>query len=208
VLKNKVSSSQADVQTVDDLLRARAVAITQPVAEVLARLNMHPNTLTIAGFVLNLAAGLIAASGRLLGAGILMLLASCIDGFDGALARTAGKQSRFGAFLDSSLDRLSEGAVLLGLLWWAMGQGQMLMAELLGLILLGSVMVSYTRARAEGVGYVCKVGLLTRPARVALLGLGMLTPWLLPDLMVMAALTWFTVAQRVAHVYAASRQDP
>ncbi|MCJ7549104.1 MAG: CDP-alcohol phosphatidyltransferase family protein, partial [Anaerolineae bacterium] len=105
-------------------------------------------------------------------------------------------------------DRLSEGAVLLGLLWWVMGQGQMLLAELLGLILLGSVMVSYTRARAEGVGYTCKVGLLTRPARVALLGLGMLTPWLLPDLIVMAALTWFTVAQRVAYVYAASRQDP
>jgi len=208
VLENKVDSNQTDVQTVDDWLRARAVVITKPVAEGLARLNMHPNTLTIAGFVLNLVAGLIAASGRVVGAGILMLLASGIDAFDGALARTSGKQSRFGAFLDSSLDRLSEGTVLLGLLWWAMGQGQMLMAELLGLILLGSVMVSYTRARAEGVGYACKVGLLTRPPRVALLGLGMLTPWLLPGLVVMAVLTWFTVAQRLAHVYAASRQDP
>jgi len=207
VSTNKVNSNQEDVQTVDDWLRARAAFITQPVAEGLTRLNMHPNTLTIAGFVLNLAAGLIAASGRVVGAGIVMLLASCMDGFDGALARTSGKQSRFGAFLDSSLDRLSEGAVLLGLLWWAMGQGQMLMAELLGLILLGSVMVSYTRARAEGVGYACKAGLLTRPLRVALLGLGMLTPWLLSDLVVMAVLTWFTVAQRLAHVYAVSRQE-
>lgn len=206
--KNKVNSGQPDVQTVDDWLRTRAVVITQPVAEGLARLNLHPNTLTIAGFVLNVAAGLIAASGRVVVAGIVMLLASCIDGLDGALARTSGKQSRFGAFLDSSLDRLSEGAVLLGLLWWAMRQGQMAMAELLGLILLGSVMVSYTRARAEGVGYACKVGLLTRPARVAMLGLGMLTPWLLLDLVVMTALTWFTVAQRVAHVYTTSREDP
>ena len=206
--KNEVDPIQTDVQTIDDWLRARAAVITQPVAERLARLNMHPNTLTITGFVLNLAAGLIAASGRVVGAGILMLLASGLDGFDGALARTSGKQSRFGAFLDSSLDRLSEGAILLGLLWWTMGQGQTVMAELLGLTLLGSVMVSYTRARAEGVGYACKVGLLTRPLRVVLLGLGMLTPWLLPDLVVMTVLTWYTVAQRVAHVYAASREDP
>ncbi len=203
-----VDLNQTDAQTVDDWLRARAVVVTQPVAEHLARLNMHPNTLTIAGFVLNVVAGLIAASGRVVGAGILMLLASGLDAFDGALARISGKQSRFGAFLDSSLDRLSEGAVLLGLLWWAMGQGQMLVAELLGLVLLGSVMISYTRARAEGVGYACKVGLLSRPPRVALLGLGMLTPWLLPVLVVMTVLTWFTAAQRVAHVYAASRQDP
>lgn len=194
--------------TLDDRLRSAAGVITQPIALGLARLGLHPNTLTIAGFVLNSVAGLIASSGRLVGAGVLMLAASATDGLDGALARASGTQSRFGAFLDSSLDRLSEGAVLLGLLWWAMAEGQLVTAELLGLVLLGSVMVSYTRARAEGVGYTCKVGLLTRPARVVLLGVGMLSPWLTPVLAVMAMLTWFTVIQRMAHVYAASRREP
>jgi len=194
--------------TLDDRLRSAAGGITGPIALALARLNIHPNALTIVGFALNAVAGLIAASGRLVGAGVLMLFASAMDGFDGALARASGKQSRFGAFLDSSLDRLSEGAVLLGLLWWAITEGRPLTAELLGLFLLGSVMVSYTRARAEGVGYACKVGLLTRPVRVALLGLGMLTPWLRPILMVVVVLTWFTVVQRMVHVYGASQREP
>lgn len=194
--------------TLDDWLRARAAGITHPVAAFLARLRVHPNTLTIAGFLLNVVAGVFAALGWIRGAGLMTLFASSTDALDGAVARASGQQSRFGAFLDSTLDRMSEGVVLLGLLWWMLAQGRAVAAELIAAILLGSVMVSYTRARAEGVGYTCKVGLFTRPVRVIVLGVGMLVNGLVPVLWAMVGLTWFTVAQRVAHVYRSARREP
>jgi CDP-diacylglycerol--glycerol-3-phosphate 3-phosphatidyltransferase len=127
---------------------------------------------------------------------------------DGSLARETGQESRFGAFLDSTLDRVSEGAVLFGLTVWAVRVGATATILLLFLILLGSVMVSYTRARAEGLGYTCEVGLFTRVVRVFVLAVGLIVPGTLRlVLIVMAALTWFTVAQRMAHVYKRSRQD-
>jgi CDP-diacylglycerol---glycerol-3-phosphate 3-phosphatidyltransferase len=191
--------------TVDDWLRAQAVGIIQPMAEGLARLKLHPNTVTILGYALNVVAGLVLASGRLRLGAVVMLGASATDALDGALARMTSQQSRFGAFLDSTLDRLSEGAVFLGLLVWWLQQREDLGAFVVMLALLGSVMVSYTRARAEGVGYTCKVGLLTRPVRVILLGIGLLSPWPVPILIGLTVLTWFTVVQRVAHVYRESR---
>lgn len=195
--------------TFDDTLRAAAAGIVMPLAVGLARLHVHPNTLTILGFCLNGVAGVLAALGRLPAAGLMTLFASSTDALDGAVARLTGKASLFGAFFDSTLDRLSEGAVLLGLIWWYAAQGRPGIAVLLGAILLGSVMVSYTRARAEGVGFACKVGLLTRAPRVVLLGLGMLIPVVLgPLLVVMALLTWFTVAQRIAHVYEVAQHAP
>jgi CDP-diacylglycerol--glycerol-3-phosphate 3-phosphatidyltransferase len=185
-----------------------AGGITHPVARVLADLHVHPNAVTLTGFLFNVVAGVIVALGRPRLGGWVMLLASSVDGFDGALARVSNKQSRFGAFLDSTLDRLSEGAIFLGLVVWFFDQGQALELYLAFITLLASVMVSYTRARAEGVGYPCKVGLFTRPVRVAVLGLGMVTLWLRPILILMALLTWFTVAQRIAHVYRAATTDP
>jgi CDP-diacylglycerol---glycerol-3-phosphate 3-phosphatidyltransferase len=194
--------------TVDDWLRAQAVGVVEPLARGMARLRLHPNTITILGFVLNAVAGTVLASGRVRLGAVVMLGASATDALDGALARATSQQSRFGAFLDSTLDRLSEGAVLLGLLAWWLQLQEDLGVLVAMLALLGSVMVSYTRARAEGVGYTCKVGLLTRPMRVILLGIGLLSPWPLPILVVVTALTWFTVAQRVAHVYRESRRNP
>jgi CDP-diacylglycerol--glycerol-3-phosphate 3-phosphatidyltransferase len=207
VLTKKDDAKRPDERpTFDDMLRAAAAGIVGPLAEGLARLGVHPNTLTIAGFCLNGVAGVFAALGWLSAAGLMTLVASSTDALDGAVARLTGQQSPFGAFFDSTLDRLSEGAVLLGLLWWYATQGRAEVAVLLGAILLGSVMVSYTRARAEGVGFACKVGLLTRAPRVALLGLGMLIGVVLePLLLVMALLTWFTVAQRILHVYQVAR---
>ncbi len=194
--------------TTDDWLRARVVGIVTPIARTLARLQLHPNTITIVGFILNVTAGVIVATGRLGVGGIVMLVASATDALDGALARETSQQSRFGAFLDSTLDRLSEGAVLVGLLAWFLRQGMDLGVLMATLALLGSVMVSYTRARAEGVGYACKVGLLTRPMRVVVLAAGLLSPWPVPVLIALTALTWFTVGQRMYHVYRESRQNP
>lgn len=137
-----------------------------------------------------------------------MLVASAMDALDGTLARITSQQSRFGAFLDSTLDRLSEGAVLIGLLTWLIAERMDGAAILVGLVMLGSLMVSYTRARAEGVGYSCKVGMLTRPMRVILLGIGMLSLWLVPVLGILAVLTWVTSIQRIVHVYRESKLNP
>ena len=209
-----VIKDQADLgkhrqhMTTDDWLRAQVVGIVKPIVRGLARLQLHPNTITIVGFILNVAAGFIVMTGRLGVGGIVMLVASATDALDGALARETSQQSRFGAFLDSTLDRLSEGAVLLGLLAWFLRQRIDLGVLMATFALLGSVMVSYTRARAEGVGYACKVGLLTRPVRVVVLAAGLLSPWPVEVLIGLTVLTWFTVMQRMVHVYRESRQNP
>ena len=194
--------------TFDDWLRARAAGIVQPVARWLGERKLHPNTVTIIGFVLTAGAAAIIATGRVRLGGALMLVASAMDALDGTLARITSQQSRFGAFLDSTLDRLSEGAVLIGLLTWLIAQNMDGAAILVGLVMLGSLMVSYTRARAEGVGYSCKVGMLTRPMRVILLGIGMLSLWLVPVLGILAVLTWVTSIQRIVHVYRESKLNP
>lgn len=188
-------------RTFDDWMHTQAEAITVPVAGVLASLHLTPNVMTMVGFLLNVVAAVIIAAGRVRFGGAFMLFASGLDGLDGALARLTNTQSRFGAFLDSTLDRLSEGAALLGLMVWSLDEGRTPELYLIFLVLLGSVMVSYTRARAEGLGLSCTVGLLTRPVRVAVLGLAMLTLWLRPLLGVLTVLVWFTVVQRMVHVY-------
>lgn len=194
--------------TFTDWLRQRTAGIIHPIVTVLGRWGVRPNHLTWLGFLLTSGAGAILATGRLQLGGVLMLFTSSVDGLDGSLARETGQESRFGAFLDSTLDRVSEGAVLFGLTVWAVRVGATATILLLFLILLGSVMVSYTRARAEGLGYTCEVGLFTRVVRVFVLAVGLIVPGTLRlVLIVMAALTWFTVAQRMAHVYKRSRQD-
>ncbi len=192
----------------DDWLRSSVVVVTEPLARGLARLNLHPNTITIIGFLMNVVAAVIVGLGYVRAGGVVMLLASSTDALDGMLARLTSRQSRFGAFLDSTLDRLSEGAVLIGLMAWFLSQGSDLGVLLSAITLLGSVMVSYTRARAEGVGYECKVGLLTRPMRVVILGIGMLALWLIPVLVLLTVFTSFTVIQRMLHVYRAAQHHP
>ncbi len=192
----------------DDWLRSSVVVVTEPLARGLARLNLHPNTITIIGFLMNVVAAVIVGLGYVRVGGVVMLLASSTDALDGMLARLTSRQSRFGAFLDSTLDRLSEGAVLIGLMAWFLSQGSDLGVLLSAITLLGSVMVSYTRARAEGVGYECKVGLLTRPMRVVILGIGMLALWLIPVLVLLTVFTSFTVIQRMLHVYRAAQHHP
>ncbi len=195
-------------ETWTDWARVQARVITEPVARWLAHLGVHPNTITLLGFGLAVAVGVVLAFGQLRIGGALLALVSSLDAFDGALARFSNKKSRFGAFLDSTLDRLSEGALLAGLFVWFVGQGAAVEIYLLFAALLGSVMVSYTRARAEGVGYTCKVGLFTRVERVLLLSVGLLLGWPTPTLWILVVLTWVTVLQRMLYVYKESRRTP
>ncbi len=183
-------------------LRPQARRIAEYPARLLARAGFSPNTLTLTGLVLNLVVAIVLAAGHPVAGGVLVLLANAFDMLDGALARVSGKASRFGAFLDSTLDRYAEALLYLGVMAWlyTRADAPLLLASYLGII--GSLMVSYARARAEGLGVGGEVGLLPRPERIILLALGLLFhPWLLaPVLWLLALLTNVTAVQRILHV--------
>jgi CDP-diacylglycerol--glycerol-3-phosphate 3-phosphatidyltransferase len=172
-----------------------------PMVSALQRLKVTPNQVTIAGTVLNMAAAALVVVDHLVYAGIVFLVAGCFDMLDGALARLAKKVTPFGAFLDSTLDRVSEGVILAAIAYLLAAQGRSIDAALVVLALLGSILVSYTRARAESLGLECKVGLMSRPERVILVALGLFFNVLPYVIYIMLALTAFTVIQRVVHTY-------
>jgi len=171
--------------------------------------RLTPNAISLTGFVGNLiAAGLILHHDFVL-AGIAFILGSLCDMFDGRYSRMSGKGTPFGAFLDSTLDRIEEGVVLAAVAWWFAEQGDEVAVGATVLTVVGSYMVSYTRARAEALGVECKVGIASRAVRVVILSIGLvfgaeeLIPGLdllEPAIYVMAALTIFTTFQRVFHV--------
>src|ERR1700730_12973641 len=195
-------------------LKRRPRVIAEAPARFLGRLGFSPNGLTIAGSVLTASVGLLVAQGWFLAAGICLWLFSATDTLDGALARATNRVSVFGAFLDSVCDRYAEAAVFFGLVWWYQTSGNALGVALAYLALVGSLMVSYARARAEGVGLqAADVGWFQRPERIILLGVGLLVAPLAPSALIivlglLAVLTTITVLQRVLHVARSSRYNP
>ncbi|MGB5052342.1 MAG: CDP-alcohol phosphatidyltransferase family protein [Caldilineaceae bacterium] len=164
--------------------------------------GVTPNAVTIAGFVLTLLSTLMLAAGTLFWGGLLLWAASMFDMLDGALARYANQVSKFGAFLDSTLDRYSESITFLGLaFYFSYVPGSQTELFLIFLTLIGSWMVSYTRARAEGLGIECKVGFLQRPERLTILIAGLILGLVLPALWVLAIFTNVTAFQRIYEVY-------
>jgi CDP-diacylglycerol--glycerol-3-phosphate 3-phosphatidyltransferase len=172
-----------------------------PMLSALRWLRVTPNEVTISGTVLNMAAAALVIADHLIYAGVVFLVAGCFDMLDGALARVAQKVTPFGAFLDSTLDRVSEGVILAAIAYALAVEGRSIDVALVVLALLGSVLVSYTRARAESLGVECKVGLMSRPERVILIALGLFFNVLPYVIYIMLALTVFTVIQRVVHTY-------
>ncbi len=177
-----------------------------PLARLLARLKVTPNQVSTAGFALNVVAAAFIATGDLMLAGIIYILAGCLDLMDGTLARVTGRATKFGAFFDSTVDRISEGVVFAAITYRFAIDGESVLAAVVVLALLGSLLVSYVRARAEGLGGKCKVGLLTRAERVILLTLGLLFGLLEHTIVLLAVLTAVTVAQRI--YYVARQFDP
>src|SRR5581483_7133687 len=178
-----------------------------PLAATLAALGIRANTLTILGLLLTILAAMTLAAGHFTAGGLVFLVFNALDFLDGAVARLTGTASDFGAFLDSVVDRYSEAVIFLGLEWWYVLDGNPLGVMVTSAALVGSLMVSYTRARAEGLGYACEVGLLPRPERIVLLGLGMIVSGLLDAprlfffiLLALAALTNLTALQRILHM--------
>ena len=181
--------------------------LEQPVTGLLARLGVSPNGLTLLGLVVAGASAYLLSVGLLWAGGIVLLASGVFDLFDGALARATGRASRFGALLDSVVDRVSEMVVLLGLLILYIQSSSAEGLVLVYLALAGSVLVSYLRARAEGLGIECRVGIMTRPERVVALGIGLVLGhwWPVAVLVVLAAvagLAFFTSVQRLLHSWA------
>ena len=188
------------------LRQALNAYVEQPVARALARLGVSPNAVTFAGLVGAGISAYLISEGIFWAGGVVMLLAGILDLFDGALARATGQDSDFGALLDSVIDRVSEIVVLLGLLLFYTRSGSVEGSVLVYLAVGGSIMVSYLRARSEGLGIDCKVGIMTRPERVAALGFGLIIGQWLPNVVLavlgaIAALTILTTAQRLFHTW-------
>ena len=171
--------------------------------------RLTPNAISLTGFALNLAAAGLVVGRMFFLAGVAFIVGSIMDTLDGRYSRMSGKGTQFGAFLDSTLDRLEEGIVLTAVAAYFASQHDQLAVAAVVAAVLFSLMVSYTRARAEALGVQCKVGLATRPVRVVILSIGLVFArgaslghfeLLAPAVYVLAVLSLFTVCQRIWHV--------
>jgi CDP-diacylglycerol--glycerol-3-phosphate 3-phosphatidyltransferase len=192
--------------------KALAGYLTGPPVRLLARTPLTPNQLSVLGFLLAGGAAALIAAGHLVVGGALVLAAGLLDIIDGALARKTDRATRFGAVLDSTLDRLSEGVLLAGIMWLFLTGGppaSFLDREWSVMIvlaaLLGSVLVSYIRARAETLGVDCQVGLFTRGERVVVLVLGLWLDQLVIALLVISLASFITAGQRLVYVWQQTR---
>jgi phosphatidylinositol phosphate synthase len=177
--------------------------------ERLIESRLTPNAISLTGFVLNVVAAVLILDRLFVLAGLAFIIGSVMDTLDGRYSRMSGKGTPFGAFLDSTLDRLEEGIVLIAIgAYFASRHNQVAVAAVVAAVL-GSLMVSYTRARAEALGVACKVGLATRPVRVVILSIGLVFArgasignfeLLAPAVYVLAALSIFTMIQRILYV--------
>ena len=199
-------------------LRKTFRGVLEAVARFFNRLGVSPNQLTLIGLILQGIVAAVIAAGYLQLAGILLIFFSIFDAFDGTLARMTGQVSRFGAFFDATIDRYAESIVLFGLLVYYSGQPDSTTQTLLIYVaIVGSLLVSYTRAKAESLGIPCKEGILTRAERVVLLVIGLLLgTWqpiaALPDaltvvLWLLAILSNVTAIQRVLAVHKTVREQ-
>jgi len=185
--------------------------------DALVESRLTPNTISLTGFVLNLLAAVLVTQRYFFLGGVAFIVGSIMDTLDGRYSRMSGKGTPFGAFLDSTLDRLGGGIVLTAVAAYFSSRGDDFAVGACVVAVLGSLMVSYTRARAEALGIECKVGLATRAVRVVILSAGLVfakgasiidVELLKPAVYVMAVLTTFTVLQRVLHVRKALSSTP
>jgi len=192
-------------ERIGNLIRGRLLVV----GRALAGLGLTPNALTVIGVVLNIAVAVIIAIGQAQVGGALLLVASAFDMLDGAVARATGASSRFGGFLDSTLDRYSEAVVYGGVLIYLLDRPDDAKtgAILVFVASAGALLISYARARAEAAGYKASVGLAARPERVILLALCLLINQPLWALWVLAVVTHVTALTRIVHVWRLSLAD-
>jgi len=188
-----------------NIRRNLAYRITDPMVRILSKSGITPNALTLINLVLNIVAAYVIATSHFRLGGVLILVSGLFDLLDGALARFTRQTTKFGAILDSVTDRISEAAIFCGLLIWYIPQGANLEIVLIFVVLIGSFLVSYIRARAEGLGWQCQVGLFTRAERVIVLAIGLLINQIFIHsifiaLCVLAVFVFITVVQRLIYL--------
>lgn len=176
------------------------------IAAVFVKTPITPNMLTVFGLLLNIGVALVIASGNLVVGGVLIIVAGLFDLLDGALARITDRMTQFGGFLDSALDRYSEGVIYMGLLWYYLQRNGTTEAMLIFAVIVGSMMVSYTRARATALNVDCEVGLMARSERIGILALALILSAVWPQvvtwaLWLLAIGSQITAVQRIVHVY-------
>lgn len=195
---------------VRDGLKKWGEKILVPIIALLNTLGVSPNIVTVTGLLMNIAAAVFVAKGMFLTGGMVILIAGIFDMLDGALARKMNKKTKFGGFLDSTTDRLSEGAVYLALLIYYLNAGNRVMAVVSYLAMFLSFLISYIRARAGGLNIDCEEGILTRPERIMILILGLMLNRFFSSLIyaiaIITAGSAITVIQRFIIVYTRARQ--
>ncbi len=189
----------------DEFRKTAADYLTRPAVRLLSKTSITPNAITWFGFLLSIGAAILIGTEYLFAAGFVVLVAGLFDLLDGALARHTNQATHFGAVLDSTLDRIAETIILLGVLILYIREQSTLGILLVGIALPSSQMVSYIRARAEAAGLECRVGLFTRGERVIVLALGLLLSRidyaLIIALSVIVLFSLFTAGQRLLHVW-------
>ncbi len=190
-------------------IQANARKVLDPVVNVLVVFHVSPLLVSLFGLAFSVWGGIVVARGWLLMGGVFLLLAGLCDVLDGDVARRLGKASRFGAFIDSMLDRMSEFVYFGGILMYVVRRPsgfEVYEPVVIVLALMGSVLTSYARARAEGVGIECKVGVMERPERIALMAIGLIAGYrfLMAVMILLAATSLYTVFQRIRHVHRAA----
>ena len=186
----------------DKYLKPWSLAVLRPLAHLFIRLGFRHDWLTLLGLVMNLGATVVFAKGDLRWGAVIMLLAGLCDILDGQVAREGRKETKFGALLDSTADRYSEIFLYFGIGAYLIGRDEWIASGILFFAITGSLMVSYVRARAEGLGEDCKVGFMQRPERLLALALGCLVghSGLVFVLVLLAVTTNYTVIERLAHI--------
>lgn len=177
--------------------KGMAVRLANPIIDIIEKTGLKPDSLTIIGFILALGGAAVLAYGNLLSAAIIILIASVFDMLDGALARRINKVTKRGGFLDSSLDRLSEGAILIGIIAYFYAQEMVWGVVITAIALALSQVVSYLRAKAEVYGIDKVTGIFTRPERIVVLVLGLLINQLFIAILIIAIFSAVTTAQRM-----------
>lgn len=181
--------------------RTMSCYISNPVIKLLARTPVTPNFITLLSLVIATGAAVLIATENFFAAGLVFLLAGLLDIVDGALARQTNRVTLFGAILDSTLDRISEGVVILGILFYYANEISISGILLAGIVMLSSLLVSYIKARAEAVGIECTIGIFTRPERIIVLAIGLLINQLEIALYIIACFSLFTAGQRLVFVW-------
>ena len=194
--------------TFTDMMRSRFKGVLDPMAAFLNRIGLMPNTVTILGLVGNTIGAYFLARGQMTMGGLLILLMGPVDALDGAMARLRGEPTEFGAFVDSVTDRYSELVIFGGLLYYYVQQGDLIMAMLSYLAAAGSILVSYTRARAQSLGHETKVGILTRMERYLVLAPALVFNIPKAALWILAILANITALQRILDVRSKAHKKP